>query len=194
MAKPNAIHIHTFTERLIEAIKAKIILTIVEPRVWPVSRAVLCIPPAAPVRSTGVAITITILFGVWKKPKPTPQIAIRHEMFQISEFTGMDTKSSNPIMKITMPEAAVNAALCFSMILAAMGDIIIVAKGQGVMASPVCNSENFKTERKRKGKEIIVRFMAMNELVDVLILNAYNLLLKRSTGNMGWTLRSSLFT
>ena len=43
---------------------AKIIVTTVAPNVCPVRRAVLCIPPAPPVRLIGVAMTMTILLGV----------------------------------------------------------------------------------------------------------------------------------
>lgn len=43
---------------------AKMRVTRVAPNVWPTSRAVPCIPPAPPERSTGTACTIAILLGV----------------------------------------------------------------------------------------------------------------------------------
>ncbi len=43
---------------------ANTIVTSVAPNVCPTRRAVLCIPPAPPVRLTGVDDTMTILFGV----------------------------------------------------------------------------------------------------------------------------------
>ena len=63
-AKKRAIQRHKVTENLTVTVNAKIMLTKVDPKVCPVSRAVLCIPPAAPVLDTGVAITITMLLGV----------------------------------------------------------------------------------------------------------------------------------
>ena len=48
--------------------------------------------------------------------------------------------------------------------------MIIVAPGHGVITNPVVSSDKLSTERKRKGREIIVRFIAINELVDVRML------------------------
>ena len=41
------------------------------PMVWPVSRAVPSMPPAAPARSRGAAVSIMRLLGDWKRPKPS---------------------------------------------------------------------------------------------------------------------------
>ena len=149
---------------------ANTIVIIVDPNVCPVNRAVLCIPPAAPVRSTGVAITITILLGVWKKPNPIPQIAIRQTISHSPALDGKNIKNNKPTAKIIMPDAAVNPGLCFSINRAASGEIIIVANGHGVMTNPVESSDNLKPVKKRNGKAIVVRFCDMNEQTDVNIL------------------------
>src|SRR5206468_6506650 len=51
--------------------------TATAPAVWPSSRAVASMPPAAPDRGLGAALTIVRLLGDWKKPKPRPHTAIR---------------------------------------------------------------------------------------------------------------------
>ena len=88
-------------------------LTMVAPKVCPTSRAVLCIPPAPPLRLTGVAITITMLFGVWNMPKPTPHIAIRHAMFHSeTEVPELHNNSKvTPVMNTNIPHAAVAPGL-----------------------------------------------------------------------------------
>ena len=95
------------------ATRANTELTIVAPKVWPTSRAVLCIPPAPPLRLTGVAITITMLFGVWNIPKPAPHIAIRHAMFHSDGVAPEPHRSSRvtPVMNTNMPQAAVAPGL-----------------------------------------------------------------------------------
>lgn len=69
-----------------------------------------------------------------------------------------------------MPIAAVIPGLCFSTNLAAIGDTIIVASGQGVINKPVEISLNPIMLKNRKGSEIIARFWAMNEHTEVAIL------------------------
>ncbi len=59
------------------AAKRNEIAASVAPIVWPVSRAVASMPPAAPLRSIGAEDSMVRLFGDWKKPKPRPQTAIR---------------------------------------------------------------------------------------------------------------------
>src|SRR5580692_1105889 len=60
--------------------KRKAIAAKVAPIVWPVSRAVASIPPAAPLRPSGADDSIVRLFGDWKKPKPSPHMPMRQAM------------------------------------------------------------------------------------------------------------------
>lgn len=112
IAMPRAVYRHMFTDFDGTGIEAKIIVTSVAPRVCPTSRAVLCIPPAPPVRRTGVAMTITMLFGVWNSPKPMPQIAIRQAMFHTeAPAAGRSNSDMIPIAYTAMPAAAVAPGL-----------------------------------------------------------------------------------
>ena len=45
--------------------------TVTAPAVWPSSRAVASMPPAAPERGLGAALTIVRLLGDWNRPKPS---------------------------------------------------------------------------------------------------------------------------
>ena len=134
-------------------------VTRVAPRVCPTRRAVLCIPPAPPVRWIGVAMTITILLGVWNNPNPMPHRAILHAIFN-SDTPEVGSKSIRVIPKayIPIPAAAVVPGLCFSTNFAASGDTTIVASGQGVISRPVVISLNPRPLKNMNGSEIIARF------------------------------------
>ena len=157
-AKQTASQRQTCTDAIITVGKAKTKVTRVAPKVWPTSRAVLCIPPALPVRCIGVAITMTILLGVWNIPKPMPHRAIRHAIFHSETLSGKNISKITPNEYTAIPMAAVNPGLCFSTKRAAMGDITIVARGHGVISRPVVISEKPRQLRKRNGNEIIARF------------------------------------
>ena len=62
--------------------------TRVAPSVMPRSRAMASIPPAAPERGRGAALSMARLFGDWKKPKPRPQSAMRQAMARYPASAG----------------------------------------------------------------------------------------------------------
>lgn len=62
--------------------------TRVVPNVRPNNRAVPSMPLAPPLRRVGAEETMVTLFGVWNSPKPIPQRAIRHTIFQLSGCSG----------------------------------------------------------------------------------------------------------
>ena len=77
--------------------------TSVEPRVWPSSRAVPIMPLAPPLLLTGAEAMIVLLFGVWNKPNPMPQMSIRHIIsLSVGEEDRWESKYK-PRAKINMP-------------------------------------------------------------------------------------------
>ena len=169
--KQTAADRQNFTAVMPDAVMANMRVTEIAPNVWPTSRAVLCIPPALPVRWTGVARTMTILLGVWNIPNPMPQTAMRHMMSHSATLWDGSVKSNPiPVANTAIPAAAVFPGLCFSTKRAARGETSIVARGQGVISSPVVISGYPKLPISMKGIEIMVRFWAMKELTDVQIL------------------------
>ena len=76
---------------------AKISVTSAEPMHQPSVRATARMPPAAPERLGGPAGSRTVaLFGVWKKPKPTPHSAMRHTTFQSAGWSGRAASRPRP--------------------------------------------------------------------------------------------------
>src|SRR5690349_812109 len=94
-------------------------------------------PPAAPERGLGAALTIVRLLGDWKRPKPRPQTAIRHAMSKsLGDAPRRDRKNS-PAAKMASPIPPRSPALNRSASLPAKGAATPTAIGHGVISSPV---------------------------------------------------------
>lgn len=78
-------------------------------------------------------------------------------------------------------------AWTLSINLPAKGAAIMVASGQGVSNNPVITSSNSKVCCKKKGKETIANICATKELTDVPTDKENIGILKRSTGNKGYS-------
>ncbi|MOA69016.1 hypothetical protein D3C78_1969440 [compost metagenome] len=57
---------------------------------------VACKPPAAPLRERGAADSRARLFGVWKKPKPTPATNMPRTTGQFDTEEGSTASQSMP--------------------------------------------------------------------------------------------------
>src|ERR1700733_2649632 len=73
------------------------------PIVCPVRRAVATMPLAPPLRPGGALDMIALKFGVWKKPKPSPQIAMRQTMLRMLGEVGSVASNVMPIPSRTRP-------------------------------------------------------------------------------------------
>ena len=109
----------------------------VAPIVWPVSLAVASMPPAAPLRSIGAEDNMVRLLGVWKKPKPKPQIAIRQPIASDVASAGSSVRDNNPSAITTRPAPLRIAAGKRSDKGPAIAAAMPVAKGHGVISRPV---------------------------------------------------------
>ncbi|KAG0738707.1 hypothetical protein G6F24_017544 [Rhizopus arrhizus] len=73
------------------------------PKLWPKTRVVACKPPAAPLRERGAADSMARLFGVWKKPKPTPATNMPATMGQLDTEDGSSASHSMPATMVAAP-------------------------------------------------------------------------------------------
>ena len=105
--------------------------------VWPVSRAVASMPPAAPARSRGAEVSIIRLLGDWKKPKPRPQSTIRQPTSSGPAVIGITASETRPRLNRPSPTAQSTAVDIRSASQPASGAISPTATGQGVMRRPV---------------------------------------------------------
>src|SRR5262249_16394537 len=78
--------------------------TIAAPTLWPNSRAVACMPLAAPARFGGAEVRIARLFGVLKKPKPMPQTSRRQTMSPVAGCAGNRLSSARPAVITDSPQ------------------------------------------------------------------------------------------
>ncbi|CUI46366.1 Uncharacterised protein [Achromobacter kerstersii] len=73
------------------------------PKLWPNTRVVACKPPAAPLRERGAADNMARLFGVWKKPNPTPATNMPATMGQFDTDDGSRASDSMPATMVAAP-------------------------------------------------------------------------------------------
>src|SRR4029079_4846688 len=106
----------------------------------PSNRAVASIPPAAPERALGAALTIVRLLGDWNRPKPSPHTAIRHAIAILwGDVPSRDRKNS-PAAKIARPNPPSSPAGMRSARRPAVAAAVPTAIGKGVISSPVANT------------------------------------------------------
>jgi hypothetical protein len=78
--------------------------TMAAPLVCPSDRTVLSIPAAAPLRARGADDIIVRLLGAWKKPKPSPQRAMRHMKSNAVPLPGKNARNINPAESAMSPK------------------------------------------------------------------------------------------
>ena len=66
------------------------------PVAWPSSRTVPIMPLAPPARDGGAEVMMARRLGDWKKPKPAPHSAMRHEMSHAEGAAGSTASDAMP--------------------------------------------------------------------------------------------------
>ncbi len=100
-------------------------------------------------------------------------------------LSGINISSRSPAANTTIPAAAVAPALCRSTKRAASGDIIIVARGHGVISRPVVIDVKPYELSSMNGRDTMASICAMNEHTEVMTLSVYMRIWNRSTGSIG---------
>ena len=108
------------------------------PVAWPNRRTVPIMPLAPPARDAGAEVMMARRLGDWKKPKPAPQIAMRHEMSHTDGVVGINASSTMPSANSARPTPPKMPAGYLSDRRPAIGAMMATTTGHGVIRKPVC--------------------------------------------------------
>lgn len=155
------------------------------PAVCPESRARLCSPPAALLRSRGADRNILRLLGTLKKPNPIPQRIVQKLNVNGPKYTGRIAARPSPTERSTPPAKQSHAGEIRFASLPTTGAMDATASGQGVRYRPVITGDMPCAFWKWNGKATNAALTPVKHITDAMTDIPKDGVRRRSSGMRG---------